>query len=382
MATVTYRDALNQALREEMERDPDVFLMGEEVGVYQGAYKVSRGLLEEFGAQRVVDTPIAENGFAGVGVGAAMVGLRPVIEFMTWNFALLAIDQVVNSAAKMLYMSGGQLPIPIVFRGPGGAALQLAAQHSQAFESWYAHVPGLKVVTPATPYDAKGLLKSAIRDDNPVVFLEGEMLYNMKGEVPEEEYTIPLGVADVKREGSDVTIICHSKTVAVASKAAEQLADEHQVSAEVIDLRTIRPLDVTAVITSVRKTNRCVVVEEGWPFAGVGAQVVDEIQREAFDDLDAPVLRVTSADVPIPYNKYLERGEAAVLAQTGRRPRHRRGRARGGGDRQGGHGAAGPRRGCAAQDLRERGRHDRGRQHRRGHRRARRGHRRAPRGRG
>jgi pyruvate dehydrogenase E1 component beta subunit len=307
MATVTYRDALNQALREEMERDPDVFLMGEEVGVYQGAYKVSRGLLEEFGAQRVVDTPIAENGFAGVGVGAAMVGLRPVIEFMTWNFALLAIDQVVNSAAKMLYMSGGQLPIPIVFRGPGGAALQLAAQHSQAFESWYAHIPGLKVVTPATPYDAKGLLKSAIRDNNPVVFLEGEMLYNMKGEVPEVEYTIPLGTANVTREGSDVTIICHSKTVAVAYTAAEQLAAEHEISAEVIDLRSIRPLDVAAVIASVRKTNRCVVVEEGWPFAGVGAQVVDEIQREAFDDLDAPVLRVTSADVPMPYNKYLER---------------------------------------------------------------------------
>jgi len=255
MATVTYRDALNQALREEMARDPDVFLMGEEVGVYQGAYKVSRGLLEEFGARRVVDTPIAENGFAGVGVGAAMVGLRPVIEFMTWNFALLAIDQVVNSAAKMLYMSGGQIPIPIVFRGPGGAALQLAAQHSQAFESWYAHVPGLKVVAPATPYDAKGLLKSAIRDNNPVVFLEGEMLYNAKGEVPDEEYTIPLGEADVKREGSDVTIVCHSKTVAVVQQAAEQLAAEHDVSAEVIDLRTIRPLDVAAVVASVRKTN-------------------------------------------------------------------------------------------------------------------------------
>ncbi|UCF40451.1 MAG: pyruvate dehydrogenase complex E1 component subunit beta [Gemmatimonadota bacterium] len=307
MATVTYRDALNQALREEMARDPDVFLMGEEVGVYQGAYKVSRGLLEEFGARRVVDTPIAENGFAGVGVGAAMVGLRPVIEFMTWNFALLAIDQVVNSAAKMLYMSGGQIPIPIVFRGPGGAALQLAAQHSQAFESWYAHVPGLKVVAPATPYDAKGLLKSAIRDNNPVVFLEGEMLYNAKGEVPDEEYTIPLGEADVKREGSDVTIVCHSKTVAVVQKAAEQLAAEHDVSAEVIDLRTIRPLDVAAVVASVRKTNRCVVVEEGWPFAGIGAQVVDSIQREAFDDLDAPVLRVAGADVPMPYNKHLER---------------------------------------------------------------------------
>ena len=242
MAIITYRDALNQALREEMQRDPDVFLMGEEVGVYQGAYKVSRGLLEEFGPMRVVDTPIAELGFAGVGVGAAMVGLRPVIEFMTWNFALLAIDQIVNSAAKMRYMSGGQIGVPAVFRGPGGAALQLGAQHSQAFESCYAHIPGLKVVMPATPADAKGLLKSAIRDDNPVVFIEGEMLYNLKGEVPEGEYIVPIGQADVKRAGSDVTIICHSKTVAVALKAAEQLAAE-EIDAEVVDLRTIRPLD-------------------------------------------------------------------------------------------------------------------------------------------
>jgi pyruvate dehydrogenase E1 component beta subunit len=307
MPAITYRDALNQALREEMERDPTVFLMGEEVGVYQGAYKVSRGLLERFGEQRVVDTPIAELSFAGIGVGAAMAGLRPIIEFMTWNFALLAIDEVVNSAAKMLYMSGGQVPIPIVFRGPGGAALQLAAQHSQAFESWYAHVPGLKVVAPATPYDAKGLLKSAVRDDNPVVFLEGEMLYNTKGEVPEEEYTVPLGRADVKREGTDVTIIAHAKTVAVAQKAAERLAEEHDLSAEIVDLRTLRPLDTPTIVASVRKTNRCVIVEEGWPFCGVGAQVAFEIQREAFDDLDAPILRVTGADVPMPYNKALER---------------------------------------------------------------------------
>jgi pyruvate dehydrogenase E1 component beta subunit len=307
MAIITYRDALGQALREEMERDPDVFLMGEEVGVYQGAYKVSRGLLEEFGEQRVIDTPIAELGFAGIGVGAAMVGLRPVIEFMTWNFALLAIDQVVNQAAKMLYMSGGQINVPIVFRGPGGAALQLAAQHSQAFESWYAHIPGLKVVAPATPYDAKGLLKTAIRDDNPVVFLEGEMLYNMKDEVPEEEYTIPLGVADVKREGTDVTLVCHSKTVAVAEKSAVRLDEELNISAEVLDLRSIRPLDSEAIIASVQKTNRCVVVEEGWPFCGIGAQVVYEIQRDAFDYLDAPVVRVTGADVPMPYNKHLER---------------------------------------------------------------------------
>jgi pyruvate dehydrogenase E1 component beta subunit len=306
MPTLTYRDALNQALREEMQRDPDVFLMGEEVGVYQGAYKVSRGLLEEFGPMRVVDTPITELGFAGVGVGAAMVGLRPVIEFMTWNFALLAIDQLVNSAAKMRYMSNGQVGVPAVFRGPGGAALQLAAQHSQAFESFYAHVPGLKVVTPATPADAKGLLKSAIRDDDPVIFIEGEMLYNVKGEVPEGEHVVPLGQADIKRAGAEVTIVCHSKTVAATLRAAEQLAADG-VDAEVLDLRSIRPLDRDAILTSVAKTHRCVVAEEGWPFAGVGAQVVDTIQREAFDELDAPILRVTGEDVPMPYNKQLER---------------------------------------------------------------------------
>ncbi len=307
MPAITYRDALNQALEEEMERDSDVFLMGEEVGVYQGAYKVSRGLLEKFGDRRVVDTPIAELGFSGIGVGAAMAGLRPVIEFMTWNFALLAIDQVVNSAAKMHYMSGGQVTVPLVFRGPGGPALQLAAQHSQAFESWYAHIPGLKVVAPATPYDAKGLLKSSIRDDNPIVFLEGEMLYNTKGEVPEEEYTVPLGQADVKRAGEDVTLVCHSKTVAVALKASDRLFEELGVSAEVVDLRTIRPLDIETIAKSVAKTNRCVIVEEGWPFCGVGAQVVDDVQRVAFDDLDAPIVRVTGADVPMPYNKHLER---------------------------------------------------------------------------
>jgi len=310
MAMVTYRDALNQALREEMRRDGTVFLMGEEVGVYQGAYKVSRGLLDEFGPMRVVDTPITELGFAGVGVGAAMTGLRPIVEFMTWNFALLAIDQIVNTAAKTRYMSGGQVRCPIVFRGPGGAALQLAAQHSQAFESWYAHIPGLKVVMPATPADAKGLLKSAIRDEDPVVFIEGEMLYNVKGEVPEGEHVVPLGRADVKREGGDVTLICHSKSVSVALKAAELLAAEG-VQAEVVDLRTIRPLDVETVVTSVAKTHRAVVVEEGWSFAGVGAQVVDIIQREVFDELDAPVLRVTGADVPMPYNKHLEKAAKA-----------------------------------------------------------------------
>ena len=307
MAVITYREALNQALREELQHDPDVFLMGEEVGEYDGAYKVSRGLLKEFGPKRVVDTPIAELSFAGIGVGAAMVGLRPIIEFMTWNFALLAIDQLVNSAAKIRYMSGGQIGCPIVFRGPGGAALQLGAQHSQAFESYYAHVPGLKVVTPGTAADAKGLLKSAIRDDDPVVFIEGEMLYNTKGEVPEqEEFLIPLGQAEVKRAGSDLTFICHSKTVAVALKAAEQLAGEN-INAEVVDLRTIRPLDTETILDSVSRTNRAVILEEGWPFAGVGAQVVDVIQREAFDSLDAPVWRVTGADVPMPYNKFLER---------------------------------------------------------------------------
>ena len=307
MPVITYRDALNHALREEMQRDDRVFLMGEEVGVYQGAYKVSKGLLQEFGEMRVVDTPITELGFAGVGVGAAMAGLRPIIEFMTWNFALLAIDQVVNSAAKMLYMSGGQYPMPMVFRGPNGAALQLSAQHSQAWESWYAHIPGLKVVAPGTPYDAKGLLKSAVRDDNPVVVLEGEMLYNTKGEVPDDqEVLIPLGQAEVKREGTDVSIITWGKMVLVAQQAVEQLAKEN-ISAEVVDLRTLRPYDVDAIAATVQKTNRAVVLEEGWPVAGVGAEVADFIQRECFDDLDAPVLRVHQEDVPMPYAKNLER---------------------------------------------------------------------------
>jgi pyruvate dehydrogenase E1 component beta subunit len=307
MSVITYRDALNHALREEMQRDDRVFLMGEEVGVYQGAYKVSKGLLQEFGEMRVVDTPITELGFAGVGVGAAMAGLRPIIEFMTWNFALLALDQVVNSAAKMLYMSGGQYPMPMVFRGPNGAALQLSAQHSQAWESWLAHIPGLKVVAPGTPYDAKGLLKSAVRDDNPVIVLEGEMLYNTKGEVPEnEEVVVPLGQAEVKREGADVSFITWGKMVLVAQQAAEQLAKEN-VAAEIVDLRTLRPMDDEAIATSVRKTNRVVVLEEGWSVAGFGAQVADFVQRECFDDLDAPVLRVHQEDVPMPYAKNLER---------------------------------------------------------------------------
>ena len=305
MPVITYRDALNQALREEMQRDDRVFLMGEEVAVYQGAYKVSKGLLQEFGEMRVVDTPITELGFAGVGVGAAMVGLRPVIEFMTWNFALLAIDQVVNSAAKMLYMSGGQYNMPMVFRGPNGAALQLSAQHSQAWESWLAHIPGLKVVTPGTPYDAKGLLKSAIRDDNPIVFIEGEVLYADQGEIPDGEYTIPLGVAEVKRPGTDLTIIGWSKMVKIALATADALAAEG-IEAEVVDPRTIRPLDEELLVQSVSKTKRCLILEEGWPFNGVGAEIAYRIGRRCFDDLDAPVERLTGADMPMPYNHHLE----------------------------------------------------------------------------
>lgn len=315
MAIITYREALNQALREEMARDDRVFLMGEEVAQYNGAYKVSKGLLDEFGEMRVVDTPITELGFAGVGVGAAMVGLRPVIEFMTWNFALLAIDQIVNAAAKMLYMSGGQYNVPMVFRGPNGAALQLSAQHSQAFESWYAHIPGLKVVAPGTPYDAKGLLKAAIRDDNPVVMLEGEMLYNTKGEVPEDDYIVPIGKADLKREGDHCSIITSGKMVLVAMNAADQLAKEG-IRVDVVDLRTVRPMDVEAITASVRKTNRAVVLEEGWEIAGIGAQVVDYIQRDCFDHLDAPVIRVHQADVPMPYAKALEKSAKPDLAKT------------------------------------------------------------------
>jgi len=306
MAVLTYREALNQALREEMRRDPDVFLMGEEVAEYDGAYKVSKGLLQEFGERRVVDSPISELGFAGLGVGAAMVGLRPVIEFMTFNFAHLALDQILNNAAKLHYMSDGQFDIPIVFRGPTGAALQLAAQHSQACETYYTHAPGCKVVTPGTPADAKGLLKAAIRDDDPVIFMEGELLYNAKGEVPEDEdFVIPLGVADLKREGSDVSIITHGKMIHVALQAAAKLHKDG-VEADVLDLRTIRPLDMDAILTTVAKTHRVVYVEEGWPYAGTGAQIVSMIQEEAFDELDAPILRVTQADIPMPYAKNLE----------------------------------------------------------------------------
>ena len=305
MRELTYREALREAMAEEMERDERVFLMGEEVGHYNGAYKVSEGLLDRFGERRVVDTPIAETGFAGVGIGAAMVGLRPIIEFMTWNFSLCAFDQLVNNAAKLRYMSGGQFSMPIVFRGPGGAAHQLAAQHSQVVESLYAYVPGLKVVIPSTPYDAKGLLKSAIRDDNPIVFIEGEVLYGRKGPVPDEEYMIPLGQGDMKREGTDLTIVAWSKMVSVAQDAATELAKQG-IEVEIIDPRTIRPLDEELILRSVKKTNRCLIVEEGWPFAGAGAEIAYRVTNKAFDYLDAPVLRITGEDVPMPYAKNLE----------------------------------------------------------------------------
>ncbi|MGA8184529.1 MAG: pyruvate dehydrogenase complex E1 component subunit beta [Terriglobia bacterium] len=315
MAVIAFREALNQAMREEMQRDETIFLMGEEVGAYNGAYKVTKGLLDEFGPKRVLDTPITELGFTGLGVGAAMTGLRPIVEMMTFNFSLLALDEIVNCAAKMLYMSGGQLGVPMVVRGPGGAGHQLAATHSQALESWFCHIPGLKVVTPSTPADAKGLLKSSIRDNNTVIFIESEVLYGLKGEVPEGEYTIPLGVADIKRPGNDVTLIAHAKMVHVALEAAEELEKEG-IDAEVIDPRTLRPLDTETILQSIRKTNRAVVVEEGWPFCGIGAQVVDTIQHQAFDYLDAPILRVTGIDVPMPYSKPLEHLHAPDKARV------------------------------------------------------------------
>jgi pyruvate dehydrogenase E1 component beta subunit len=306
MPVMTMRDALNLALKEELARDSSVFLMGEEVAEYQGAYKVTRGLLEEFGPKRVIDSPITELGFAGLGVGAAMAGLRPIIEFMTFNFSILATDQIINSAAKMRYMSGGQFKIPIVFRGPGGSAYQVSSQHSQALESWFAYFPGLKVVMPSTPADAKGLLKSAIRDDDPVIFIEQERMYGMKGEVPEDaDFTIPLGVGEVKREGTDATIIARSLMVPTALQAAEQLEKEG-ISCEVIDPRTIRPLDIKLIIESIKKTNRAVVAEESHPFASVGAEISAQIAEHAFDYLDAPVKRVSGADVPMPYAKNLE----------------------------------------------------------------------------
>ncbi|OGL17157.1 MAG: pyruvate dehydrogenase [Candidatus Rokubacteria bacterium RIFCSPLOWO2_12_FULL_69_21] len=309
MAVMTYREALNLALREEMRRDPRVFLIGEEIGLYDGAYKVTQGLLKEFGDRRVVDTPICESGFTGVAVGAAMLGLRPVVEMMTFNFAILALDQIVNSAAKLYYMSGGQYNIPMVIRGPGGPAHQLAAQHSQSMEVYFYHVPGLKVVRPSTPRDAKGLLKSAIRDDNPVIFIEAETLYGIKGEVPDDpEFTIPLGKAEIRREGTDVTVFAYMGMMYRALEVAEELAKEG-ISCEVVDPRTLRPMDNETMIGSVRKTHRAVVVEAGAGFAGMGSEISAFVTENAFDDLDAPVERVTGANAPMPYAKNLEQAK-------------------------------------------------------------------------
>lgn len=307
MALITYREALRQALTEEMERDPDVFLLGEEIGRYQGTFRVTEGLLQRFGEMRVVDTPISEAGIAGMAIGAAMIGLRPVAEFMTFSFALIAMDQIVNHAAKILYMFGGQIRVPVVFRGPAGGGAQLSAQHSHSLESWYAHIPGLKVVAPATPADAKGMLKTAIRDDNPVIFMEHAKLYSTRGEVPDGEYTIPFGSAEVKRKGQDVTIITYSQPLLLALHAAEKLAETEGIECEVIDLRSLQPLDMDTILRSVRKTHRAVVVHEDHRNVGFGAEVVARIQELAFDDLDAPVLRVAGADVPIPYARNLER---------------------------------------------------------------------------
>ena len=307
MALLTIRDALNQALREEILRDENVFIMGEEVAEYDGAYKVTRGLWKEFGDKRVVDTPITELGFAAVGVGAAMAGLRPVIEFMTWNFSVLASDQIINHAAAMRYMSGGQFKVPIVFRGPNGSAYQVSSQHSHSLEAMYANFPGLKVVQPSTAADAKGLLKSAIRDDNPVIFMEQERMYGLKGEVPEDEdFTIPLGVADIKREGTDCTIVARSMTVPLAMQAAEKMQQEFDVSVEVVDPRTIKPLDIDTIVNSVKKTNRLVIAEESHYFASVGAEISHTVMEHAFDYLDAPVKRISCAEAPMPYAKNLE----------------------------------------------------------------------------
>jgi pyruvate dehydrogenase E1 component beta subunit len=304
MRTIQFREALREAMSEEMRRDKSVFLMGEEVAEYNGAYKVSQGMLDEFGPERVIDTPIAELGFAGIAVGAAMNGLRPIVEFMTWNFAILAADQIINSAAKMLQMSGGQYNVPIVFRGGNGQAGQLAATHSQSFEAFYAHVPGLKVLTPSNPADAKGLLKAAIRDNDPVVFLESEKMYGEKGEVPDGEYIIPIGKADIVRKGEDVTIVSFGKIMKVALEAADELAKDG-IRCEVIDLRTIRPFDVAAVVNSVKKTNRCVIVEESWPYASISSEIAYRIQKDAFDYLDAPVTRTTQSDTPFPFTPNL-----------------------------------------------------------------------------
>jgi len=300
MRTIEFREALREAMSEEMRRDEKIFLMGEEVAEYNGAYKVSKGMLAEFGEKRIIDTPIAELGFAGIAVGAAMNGLRPIVEFMTFNFSLVAIDQIINSAAKMMSMSGGQYSCPMVFRGPTASAGMLSSQHSQAFENWYANCPGLKVVVPSIPSDAKGLLKAAIRDNDPVIFMESEQMYGDKGEVPEGEYIIPLGVADIKKEGKDVTIVSFGKIIKQALAAAAELEKEG-ISAEVVDLRTVRPIDYNTIINSVKKTNRLVIVEEAWPLASISSEITYKVQKDAFDHLDAPIIRITSADVPLPY---------------------------------------------------------------------------------
>ena len=304
MKTLQFREAIAEAMSEEMRKDESIYLMGEEVAEYNGAYKASKGMLDEFGPERVLDTPISELGFSGIGVGSAMNGNRPIIEFMTFNFALVGIDQIINNAAKIRQMSGGQFNCPIVFRGPTGSAGQLAATHSQAFESWYANCPGLKVVVPSNPSDAKGLLKSAIRDDDPVIFMESEQMYGDKGEVPEGEYTIPLGVADIRREGTDVTIVSFGKIIKEADKAAEELAKEG-ISCEIIDLRTVRPLDYDTILKSVKKTNRLVILEEAWPFGNVSTEITYQVQSKAFDFLDAPIIKINTADTPAPYSPVL-----------------------------------------------------------------------------
>ena len=304
MKTIQFRQAIAEAMSEEMRRDETIYLMGEEVAEYNGAYKASKGMLDEFGERRVIDTPISEAGFSGIGVGSTMTGNRPIIEFMTFNFALVGIDQIINNAAKIRQMSGGQFPCPIVFRGPTGSAGQLAATHSQAFESWYANCPGLKVIVPSNPYDAKGLLKSAIRDNDPVIFMESEQMYGDKGEVPEGEYTLPIGVAEIKREGKDVTLVSFGKILKEALKAAEILAEEN-IDCEVIDLRTIRPMDYHTIFESVKKTNRLVILEESWPFGNIATEITYQVQSEIFDYLDAPVEKINTADTPAPYSPVL-----------------------------------------------------------------------------
>ena len=304
MKTIQFREAICEAMSEEMRRDDSIYLMGEEVAEYNGAYKASKGMLDEFGAKRVIDTPISELGFTGIAIGSTMTGNRPIIEYMTFNFALVGIDQIINNAAKIRQMSGGQFNCPIVFRGPTGSAGQLGATHSQAFESWFANTPGLKVVVPSNPYDAKGLLKSAIRDDDPVIFMESEQMYGDKGEVPEGEYTIPIGVADIKREGKDVTIVSFGKIIKEAYKAADALQKEG-ISCEIIDLRTVRPLDINTVLESVKKTNRLIILEEAWPFGNVATEITYQVQSQAFDYLDAPIIKINTADTPAPFSPVL-----------------------------------------------------------------------------